>query len=258
MDVADARRGATIEYCAETIISTAQNNEDVLLFRAFRGKRDGFYIDIGAGDPNWDSVTNWFYRMGWRGLNIEPNPVLYNILQRWRPDEININMGVSNATGELTYHQVLASDVGWGWGLSSFLPAAEDAARQLGFEVRRMPVPVTTLNAIVETHCSQRKIDFLKIDVEGFEERIIGATDWWIVRPLVLCIEATDLHGHPSHAGWEPYLQSQGYEFALFDGTNSFYVTSDRPDILSQFNAGVNSHDRYRKAVVEDFVMPRS
>jgi hypothetical protein len=43
------------------MISYAQNLEAVLLSRAFGGQMDGFYVDVGAGDPTYLSVTKWFY-----------------------------------------------------------------------------------------------------------------------------------------------------------------------------------------------------
>jgi hypothetical protein len=49
------------------MITYAQNFEDVLLARVFRGRTDGFYVDVGAGDPIELSVTKWFYDLGWSG-----------------------------------------------------------------------------------------------------------------------------------------------------------------------------------------------
>ncbi|MBO9627365.1 MAG: hypothetical protein J7484_13455, partial [Microbacterium sp.] len=57
-----------------TFLSYAQNREDVLLHRVFRGIENGRYIDIGAGHPRLDSVTKSLYELGWSGINIEPIP----------------------------------------------------------------------------------------------------------------------------------------------------------------------------------------
>jgi hypothetical protein len=59
-------------YPASGIISHAQNHEDILLWRALHDVEDGFYLDVGAQDPSYDSVTRAFYDRGWRGINIEP------------------------------------------------------------------------------------------------------------------------------------------------------------------------------------------
>jgi hypothetical protein len=44
----------------------AQNFEDVMLNRLFHEQASGFYIDVGAWDPNMHSVTKHFYKGGWR------------------------------------------------------------------------------------------------------------------------------------------------------------------------------------------------
>src|SRR2546423_10649850 len=62
------------------VITYAQNFEDVILARVFSGCTDGFYVDVGAGDPLNLSVTKWFYDLGWDGINIEPNRALFKRL----------------------------------------------------------------------------------------------------------------------------------------------------------------------------------
>ena len=47
-----------------TLISYAQNYEDVMLWRAVGHIDDGFYIDVGAVWPTNDSVTKLFYDHG--------------------------------------------------------------------------------------------------------------------------------------------------------------------------------------------------
>ena len=57
------------------MISWAQNLEDVMLARAFKGTARGYYVDVGAYDPVIDSVTRHFYEAGWHGINIEPHSI---------------------------------------------------------------------------------------------------------------------------------------------------------------------------------------
>lgn len=45
-------------------VSYAQNFEDVILNRIFKNIKEGFYVDIGAADPLYDSVTKAFYDRG--------------------------------------------------------------------------------------------------------------------------------------------------------------------------------------------------
>jgi len=65
------------------MISYAQNFEDVILERIFKDKESGFYVDIGACHPVYDSVTYHFYLKGWSGINVEPQPGLFPSLRRY-------------------------------------------------------------------------------------------------------------------------------------------------------------------------------
>ena len=78
------------------MISFAQNFEDVMLYRVFRGQPTGFYIDVGAADPTHRSVTRLFYDLGWRGINIEPRQMFFEELQHARPRDINLDCGAGS------------------------------------------------------------------------------------------------------------------------------------------------------------------
>src|SRR5215469_14821774 len=71
------------------MVSHAQNFEDVMLRRALQDIKRGCYVDIGAGDPDLDSVTRWFYEAGWRGINVEPDPRYFEKLAERRPEDTN-------------------------------------------------------------------------------------------------------------------------------------------------------------------------
>ena len=64
--------------------------------------KNGFYIDVGAHDPNFISVTKAFYLKGWYGINIEPLPNLFKALQIYRRRDINLNLGIGEKEGIAT------------------------------------------------------------------------------------------------------------------------------------------------------------
>lgn len=241
------RRLKPIQYSHTPVQSSAQNQEDVLIDRAFFGKKGGFYVDIGAGDPIADSVTRWFYGRGWRGVNIEPNPTIFQSIAKFRPDDVNLNVGISDAVGELTYHQVIQNAVGHGWGLSGFDPAIPDRARSQGFSVESKIVPVIRLQDVAE-RIDFRDVDFLKVDVEGLEPQVLGSVDWTRFRPKLVCVEAVaPLSARPTFSEWEHLLPK--YILGVFDGVNNYYVREDCHEILTQLNASVNCNDRWTRFV---------
>jgi FkbM family methyltransferase len=168
------------------LISYAQNAEDIVLWRAL-GRRDspGTYVDIGANHPTGDSVTRLFYERGWRGVNVEPQPVLHRALVEERPEDVNLNVGVSDARGTLVLHLVPGAD-----GLSTMNPDLLNMYREQGRGIEDIEVPVVTLSEIVGEHV-HGDVDFLKVDVEGHEREVLLGADWSAFRPRVIVIEAT-------------------------------------------------------------------
>src|SRR3989344_2532261 len=60
--------------------SYSQWGEDIIIDKLLGMKNKGFYIDIGAYDPIRFSNTQRFYNKGWKGINIEPDPIRINKL----------------------------------------------------------------------------------------------------------------------------------------------------------------------------------
>jgi FkbM family methyltransferase len=213
-------------------VSYAQNHEDILLDRAF-GRPSGFYVDIGANDPVFHSVTKYFYDMGWRGINVEPNPSLHRRLGAHRPRDLNLNAGISNLVGSLTFYEIPAVH---GW--STFEPEFAAHYRKHGAAILERPIPVMTLRDLFEKHVTET-VDFLKIDVEGFERQVVEGADWSRWRPRVVVIEAT----------WpqvfEPALLGAGYHLAANDGINRYYVRDEDRPMIERLATPVNVLDNY-------------
>ena len=58
--------------------------EDKLKQEFFSGVCDGFFVDLGANDPENMSQTGHLERLGWRGILIEPRPALAQKLKERR------------------------------------------------------------------------------------------------------------------------------------------------------------------------------
>ena len=204
-------------------VSYAQNREDIILqgFFADYKKKPGFYVDVGAGNPNIDSVTRGFYEAGWRGINLEPINHIHKALQEHRSKDINLNVGISNKPGELNFREYAAD------GFSTF---SKDVQEQYNADTSGLTekyqdyvVKVVTLAQVFDEQ-NITTIDFLKIDVEGYEYEVIESNDWNKYRPKVLCIEANHVK-----RDWRKILKSNRYSLAYFDGLNEYYIDADNP-----------------------------
>lgn len=228
-------------------ISYAGNGEDVVLMRAFDGKRGGFFVDVGAGEPDIGSLTkNLVDRLDWRGINIEPLPDAFERLSAARPHDTNLQMAIDTEPGRAVFHRILpAQGLVGGPGLSTLAPEIVDMHRATGWGVEDFEVDVITLEAVLRQYAKPR-FDLLKVDVEGREAAVLksaGLAHW---KPRVIVAEATLPDTViPSHADWEPYLVESGYELALFDGLNRFYFHKSEPDLGRRLAIPANVTDRW-------------
>ncbi len=224
-------------------ISYAQNMEDILLDRVFRG-RIGTFVDIGANHPFIDSNTYFFYLRGWRGVNIEPNPRAVEPFRQFRPDDLNLAVAVSDVEGTLPFFEVTGPD--GSTGLSTLeRDVAETYRAEAGFEIVESSVPVRPMAALIAEH-NIAAPDIVSIDVECHEAAVLRGIplDTW--RPKVLVVESTlPLSGTVSYRDWEADLLANGYLFATFNGVNRFYLRDDLADELHHFATPVSAIDQY-------------
>jgi len=224
-----------------SFVSYAQNFEDVMLWRALKHVKEGFYIDVGANDSTIDSVTKAFYERGWSGINIEPLMAHYQCLQEERPRDINLCCAAGEFSGEI---EVFECDIR-GWATAD--KAVADQHVREGHEVVRHRVPLRTLANICQEYLPG-EIHFLKIDVEGLEERVIRGGDFKKFRPWIVVVEATKPNSTEQvHEQWEWLLLEGGYQCAYSDGLNRFYVAKEHHEIVSSL--------QYPANVFDDFVL---
>ena len=222
--------------------SAAQNFEDVMLYRALGDVEAGFYIDVGAQDPDIDSVSKAFFDRGWRGIHIEPVPEYAERLRAARPGDTIIEAAASNVVGTtaLTVFPMT--------GLSTADPtvAKNHIARGVDHQPEPLIVPTVTL-ADVAAELEARTVHWLKIDVEGHERSVLEGWDANLLRPWVIVVEATLPNDQAaSYADWEPILLSAGYQCVYNDGLNRFYIEPSREDLARAFSSPPNPFDNIR------------
>lgn len=219
------------------LISYSQIAEDILLRRALIEVKNGFYIDLGAWDPDIDSVTKIFYDAGWTGINVEPNPRYFAKLEQKRSRDVNLDIAVSD-----TEKDVELSIVGE-TGLSSLdADIANSHGDNYGFAIETVAVKAVPLRKLWDEHVpADRDVHFLKIDVEGAEADVIKSADWTLHRPWILMIESTLPRSTvQNHHDWEPTILASDYIYAYFDGLNRFYVAKEKKELLAAFEIPLN------------------
>ena len=226
-----------------TLVSWAQNAEDIRLWRAFDDVAEGFYVDVGAGDPWEGSVTKLFYDRGWSGINVEPGPA-YEALALARPRDTNVRAVVGDRDGPVSFFVTYPDP-----GLSTVDLSAHAHVADTIERTEEITVPQLRLDSLLRKEAGARRIHFLKIDVEGAERQVLASADWSRHRPLVVVVEAVKSWSTIStHDEWESILLRAEYAFAAFDGINRFYVDRAQAGLADALAYPVSALDRFVSA----------
>jgi FkbM family methyltransferase len=223
-------------------ITYAQNFEDLMLHRALRNIEGGFYIDVGANDPEYESVTKAFYDRGWCGVNIEPTDTMFARLNERRSRDINLNAAAWTSTGKQVLYFITGSEA---W--ATLEPGMAELHREAGRKVEETTIQTVSLRDVCEKYVGEREIHFMKIDVEGGELKVLHGHDFTKWRPWIILGEA---HGPDItleyYRPWQTILEHANYKFVYTDGLNRFFIAKERVDQLSAaFVAPPNVYDEW-------------
>jgi FkbM family methyltransferase len=164
----------------------SQEGEDMILARVFEHRTTGFYVDVGAHHPVRFSNTYYFYLKGWRGINIDAMPGSMTAFMEGRPNDINIETGVAEKSGNLNFHIFNEP------ALNTFDPVIAKERDGVGnyriVEVRE--VKIQPLSQILEEHLPAGvSIDFMSVDVEGLDLAVMRSNNWKKFRPEYVLAE---------------------------------------------------------------------
>lgn len=197
--------------------SFSQFGEDLVLASLFHRNNisHGNYVDVGAFHPISISNTYFFYRQGWRGINIEPNPEGFRLFLERRPDDINLNYAISQSYGEVDF----VCD-----GPCSGISGPKYEFRRENLFPKKIKVPSKPLQDIFSEKPNNYQLTFLSTDCEGYDLEVLQSNDWDKYRPLVIL---TELQGQNKEGPIFDYLSEVGYEFYVKIGLTGFFIQKE-------------------------------
>ena len=191
--------------------------------KIFSGKTDGVFLDVGANDPKELSNTLFFEEKGWTGLAFEPQE---RFRKKWEKDRKTVCLphllGAQDGE-EVTFIEYDTDD----W--QNALSGVEGYAIEEGVNVENMPKTRTTLkkrrldNILLEQKLIN--IDFMSLDVEGFEMEVLQGIDFNKINIDVIIVEND--RSHLGDKTLRAFIKKQGYKhIARLSGDDVFRKAS--------------------------------
>ncbi len=161
----------------------SQFAEDVSIARIFRGKKQGFYVDVGCFHPKKHNNTWKLYKRGWRGINIDVDEIKIAAFDKLRPLDTNIACAVSSSDGEVSYYS--------NGFYSLTVTLDEDFARKTGKDFVKKTATCKRLSTILDESPFQgRQIDLLTVDAEAHDLEVLQSLDFSRYRPRLVAVES--------------------------------------------------------------------
>ena len=208
----------------------SQEGEDLVIFRLLaldQFPRAGFYVDVGAHHPQKYSNTHFFYERGWRGINIDPAPGGMNAFNLSRDRDINLEMAIAEREEMYTFYEFSTPELN---GFNKELSEARAEVPGCNL-VGTREVPARRLDTILDEHLPDGMvIDFMSIDVEGFDLEVIRSNNWLKYRPLLVLVEDADVGTISDIRNSEvtKFMEEQGYEVISKTALTMFFTRKDK------------------------------
>ena len=164
-----------------------QFGEDKYIIELFDKNFVGKFLDVGCYHPTRHNNTYIMYKSGWSGMNIDLNPLTIELFDFMRPRDININSGVSDTEEEkkLYFIDELNTQNTLDMNQLNFLKNHHNIKES---EILEKKIRTRNLNNILDDH-KFYNIDFMNLDIEGHELRVLETLDFNKINIQYLCIE---------------------------------------------------------------------
>ena len=185
--------------------------EDIFINRIFKNTKNGKYIDVGCYHPFKGSLTAKLYNKNWKGINIDLSKTSIDLFKMARRKDINLNIAVSNFDGETSYYENSPIN-------------QQNSLSKMNNQQTEIKIRCFTLNSILEQNRVEN-FDYLNIDVEGSELKVIQGINLKKYHPDLITIENNDLLPHDYFRD-DVYkiLTSNNYVFINRIGVTNFFL----------------------------------
>ena len=205
--------------------SYSQAGEDAIVRYLFKdyGIKNITYLDLGTNKPNYGNNTYWFYSKNFRGVCVEANPALYQLIKRTRKRDVVLNIGVSVNNDSTAPFYIFNEPAINTFDISESDKRVKSGKYKL---IKVVDVQLKSINTIISENFKNFP-DFLSIDIEGFDYKVLDSLDIDKYPIPVICVETcnySEIHIRPKDTNLINLMLSKGYEIYADTYINTIFV----------------------------------
>ena len=184
--------------------------EDIFVRRFFKNYKKGTYVDVGSYHPIKGSLTYNLYKKNWSGINIDLSKISVDLFKISRSQDINLRAAITDYDGKTFYYENS--------------PINQQNSMIENSLAKKIEIDCFKLNTILDKY-QLKKIDYLNIDAEGNDFKVISTFDFERFKPALVTIEfnnydfdmllESDIH---------TLMKNNGYKLISKFGVTCFYV----------------------------------
>ena len=192
--------------------SYSQLGQDKKVYDFYNGKKEGYFVEIGAYDGVALSNTLAFEKLGWKGICCEPLPSRFADLTKNRTAHC-CNQAVYHSSG-LDVSFDVEGDAGMLSGIDTHIDAHKHVVNK---NKKTIIVQTISLNDLLEKYEAPPFIEYLSLDTEGSEYEILRTLDFNKWQFGIIDVEHN--HMEPRRSMIKQLLLCNGYTYL---GPNAF------------------------------------
>jgi len=185
----------------------------------FPGVRNGFFLDVGAGDGTLWSKTKALEEKGWRGICVDPFP--QNMQDR--TCQVFREVVFSEAGKQVKFWNGGQGDKNGFWG--GIIDTLGYQAKAIMSTAPSVELTTVTLGDILERAKAPRFIHFVVLDIEGGELNALKGFPFDKYKIGALAVEHFSVEPRRSEIG--KLMESHGYKRVFTRYQNDYYVPAN-------------------------------
>jgi FkbM family methyltransferase len=186
----------------DDVIYHSQLGQDLFVLETLKQKKNGFFIEIGAGNGKYLSNTYLLEReYNWDGILVEPNNSSFKACTNLRHCKVINKLILNSEMATVLFHEKRIGEFSFSEGYGN---------NNSNDVIDSYEIEAIKFEEIFRDFSSIPDIDFLSIDTEGSEVEILSSIDFSKYRPNIICIEHNYVKTNRVYI--KNFLKSNGYK----------------------------------------------